>query len=128
MAQINQEQTPQTDQQVTQQPEQQVTNPTPESQTAEVQQSVEEQVEEKPKVITYLGNDYELDNYIKQLQYNIGPYISYLKLDRDQSKILRNSFNMFIGKLRAGEVTIDDTGAWVDYAGEMTNTRKGFDS
>lgn len=133
MVQTNQEQTPQTGQQVTQQSEQQGTNPTPESQTVEVQQPAEEQVEQqsvqedKPKLITYLGNDYELDNYIKQLQYNIGPYISYLKLDKNQSRILRDSFNMFIGKLKAGEVAIDDTGAWIDYAGEMANTEKGFD-
>lgn len=127
MAQTDQEQTPQTDQQVTQQLEQQGTNPTPESQTVEVQQPVEEPAQEKLKVINYLGNEYELDNYIKQLQYNIGPYISYLKLDKDQSRVLRDSFNMFIGKLRAGEVAIDDTGAWVDYAGEMANTKKGFD-
>lgn len=125
MAQTNQ----QTDQQ-TPQPEQQVQDNTQQQPVAEqqpVQQSVEEQVEEKPKVINYLGNEYELDNYIKQLQYNIGSYISYLKLDKDQSRILRDSFNMFIGKLRAGEVAIDDTGAWVDYAGEMANTKKGFD-
>ena len=125
MAQTNQ----QTDQQ-TPQPEQQVQANTQQQPVAEqqpVQQSVEEQVEEKPKVINYLGNEYELDNYIKQLQYNIGSYISYLKLDKDQSRILRDSFNMFIGKLRAGEVAIDDTGAWVDYAGEIANTKKGFD-
>lgn len=133
MAQTNSEQTqqtPQTDQQVTQQSEQQVQDNTQQQPVAEqqpVQQPVEEPAQEKPKVITYLGNEYELDNYIKQLQYNIGPYISYLKLDRDQSRILRDSFNMFIGKLRAGEVAIDDTGAWVDYAGEMANTKKGFD-
>lgn len=130
MAQTNQEQTSQTDRQVTQQSEQQVQDNTQQQPVAEqqpVQQPVEESAQEKPKVITYLGNEYELDNYIKQLQYNIGPYISYLKLDKDQSRILRDSFNMFIGKLRAGEVAIDDTGAWVDYAGEMANTRKGFD-
>ena len=102
-----------------------------EEQTA--QQPAEEQVEQqsvqedKPKLITYLGNNYELDNYIKQLQYNIGPYISYLKLDKNQSRTLRDCFNLFIGKLKSGEVSIDNAGAWIDYAGEMSNTEKGFD-